>query len=203
MNKLFSYILIGAVIAAGMVSITFGDDLNVPDYRGDPLSVYAHWENIDGTGNLTLTGFSTTDDSDASTILSSFPPMDYVVREASSYEFALPNWIDEMPIKFMRLQLTWIGDATEPKEIPISGVEGTFSVPGNIVYTSPVQPTPVGFYQYYDIEFKPNPDFERWLVILPDNNFLTQAVADTISTVPEPATLALFGLGGLLVTRRR
>lgn len=203
-QKHFAHILIVAAIAAVTVNATFADDLNPAPYRGDPLSVYGHWQNIDGTANLTMTEFLFVDDADPTTTLDPLAPTDYVIPTPDHvYEFALPNWIDTMPIKYMRLQLTWIGDPTEPLDIPISGVEGTTGVPGNIVFTSPVVATPVGFYQYYDIEFKPNPDAERWLVILPDTNLLVQAVADTVSTVPEPATMVLLGFGGLLLRKRR
>ena len=69
--------------------------------------------------------------------------------------------------------------------------------------SSPVTPTATGFYQYYDIEFKPNPDAERWTVFLPDNAVLIQAVADTVSTIPEPSTLSILSLGGLVLFGKR
>ncbi len=153
----------------------------------------------DSTPNLTLTAFSNEDDLNPSTFLDSLLPPDYVIPTPDKfYEFALPNFVDEMPIKYMRLQLTWTGNPAPPLDIPISGVDGIDPVPGDIVFTSPITTTATGaFYQYYDIEFKPNPDSERWLVYLPDNAFLVQAVADTVSTVPEPATLTLLALGSL------
>ena len=53
-KKQFAHILIVAAIAAVTVNVTFADDLNPAPYRGDPLSVYAHWTNIPGTPLLEL-----------------------------------------------------------------------------------------------------------------------------------------------------
>ena len=197
--------LIVVAIAALTVNISLADDLNPPAYRGDPLSVHAHWQNIDGTAGLTLVDFSSQDDADPTTTLHPLQPSDYITPTADKiYQFDLPNFIDKLPIKYMRLQLTWTGDATAPSVFDISGVDDGSLVPGAVVFTSPVDPLATGaFYQYYDIEFKPNPDFERWLVHLSDNNFLVQAVADTVSTVPEPATLSLLAMGSIAFFRRR
>ena len=204
-SQKLSLLLSLAAIAALTANVTLADDLNPPSYRFDPLSVHAHWQNIDGTANLTLTDYHFEDDMDPSTTLSPLVPIDYIVpSDAGEYKFHLPNWIDEMPIKHMRLQLTWTGNSAPPIEILLNGVEGTSPVPGTIVSTSPVTPTPAGAsYQFYDIEFKPNPDFERWSVFLPEQAFLVQAVADTVSTVPEPATVTLLLFGSLVLLPKK
>jgi hypothetical protein len=204
-RKQFAHILIVAVIAAGTVNVTLADDLNAPAYRNDPLSVHGHWQNIDGTANLTLVDFWSVEDSDPDTFLDTLlPATDYVeMLPNHEYKFFLPNFIDKMPVKYMRLQLAWTGDATPATILSIGGVDGINPVPGNVVFDSPVTATPIGFYQYFDIEFYPNPDSERWSVQLPDTNYLVQAVADTVSTVPEPATLSILALGGLLLRKRK
>ena len=202
-KKLVQYTAI-AVIVALSGPVTLGDDLNPPDYRGDPLSVHAHWNVIPGTPFLELTDFSWQDDADPGTTLHPLRPPDPVEPTGDKdYQFDLPNWIDEMPVKYMRLQLTWMFIPDEPT-IDISGVDGIDPVPGNIVFTSPVENVaPETYYQYYDIEFYPNPDVERWTVFLPDSAELVQTVADTVSTIPEPATLSVLGLGSLVLLRRR
>jgi len=204
-NKIHAKLLVVAATMALTVNFTLADDLTPPAYRGDPLSVFAHWQNIDGTANLTLTDFTFQDDTDPSTTLHPLVPIDYIIPSPNhEYKFHLPNFIDKMPIKYMRLQLTWTGNPLPPTGLILSGVEGVSGVPGNVVFTSPVNPLATGaFYQYYDIEFMPNPDMERWSVFLPDNAFLVQAVTDTVSTVPEPATITTLMLGSLLFLRKR
>ena len=205
LHKKYVHFLAIAAIAAFTINISLADDLNPPDYRGDPLSVYAHWQGAPGTPLpfLVMDAFNTVDDADPLTFLDPLLPTNFVV--GPDYQFALPNFVDDLPIKYMRLQLTWQFDPAGPDIIDIFGEDSGGLVPGNIVFTSPlvtVDPAAAIFYQYYDIEFKPNPDLERWFIISP-NAPLVQVVADTVSTVPEPATMILLGLGGLVLRKRK
>lgn len=198
-------LLFVAALLAFSLNVAFGDDLNAPDYRGDPLSVHAHWQNLAGGPILDLIAFSSVDDTDPTTTLFPAPPTAVVTPTADKdYEFYLPNFIDELPVKYMRLQLTWQFVPTSPTSIDISGVEGTTGIPGTIVSSSAIiNVAPELYYQYYDIEFYPNPDQERWTVFLEDNAQLVQVVADTVSTIPEPSTMAILGFGALTLFRKR
>jgi hypothetical protein len=162
-----------AALAAVLTTTVFADDLNPPAYRDDPLSVFAHYEQIPGTPFLELTGYNTVDDTDPDTTLYPMAPPNIIEPETNNYEFYLPNFIDKLPIKYMRLQLTWEGSNLPPDVVGLAGSDGINPVFGNIVYSSPVtplvDPTAVLYYQYHDIEFKPNPDQERWLVHVPDD----------------------------------
>ena len=196
-------------IVALTFNVTLGDDLNPAPYRGDPLSVYAHWQ-LDpaGTNSLVLdptdlTQFNSVDDSDLTTFLDPLPVS--AVVTGPDYQFDLPNFVDDLPIKYMRLQVTWLNDLTPPPIVGLSAYDPTGTVTSSVVFSSPVltvDPAAGIFYQYHDIEFKPNPDFERWIIISP-NSQLVQVVADTVSTVPEPATMMLLGLGSLLLRKRK
>ena len=198
-------ILIVVAIAALIVNVTLADDLNPPAYRGDPLSVYAHWQDpLDGTLDLHLTGFAAVDDvGDPTTTLDPLPVS--AVVDGPDYQFDLPNWIDDLPIKHMRLQVTWLNDPTPLPIVGLSAFDPTGTVTSSVVFSSPVltvDPAAAIYYQYHDIEFKPNPDFERWVIISP-NAPIIQVVADTASTVPEPTTMMLLGLGGFLFRKKR
>ena len=201
--------IIVVAIAALTVNISLADDLNQPAYRGDPLSVYAHWQ-LDPAGINSLVldptnpaQYNWVDDSDPTTFLDPLPVS--AVVTGPDYQFDLPNFVDDLPIKHMRLQLTWLNDPTPLSITGLSGIDSSGPVTSTIVFSSPVltvDPAAGIYYQYHDIDFKPNPDAERWLIISP-NAPLVQVVADTVSTVPEPATLSLLALGSLGLLRRR
>lgn len=182
------------------------DDLNPPPYRGDPLSVHVHW-GIDPAGVFTLLQFSWVDDNDPSTYL--FPMQPFYVSNPSSgyYDFRIPNFVDQEPIKYLRLQLTWHGTTQPPLSVTSSAWEAGNWLTGVVTFASNpvVFSQPVGGYQYFDIQYQPNPDFENFQIHLPIGATLTQVVFDSVSTVPEPATLGLLVMGGgaVLVRRKR
>jgi hypothetical protein len=199
----FVLFLTAVVVLAFSWSIARGDDLTPPSYRGNPLSVNAQWNFVPGSTILNLTNWSSVDDTDPTTYLyPNFTPTSQIIPNGGIYQLQLPNWVDNMPVKDMRLQLAWGGTNQLPFNIFSQGLDGTNLINATITSVSPLIATSAGYYQYVDFTFLPNPDFERIGLQLPANNYLTQAVVDTVSTVPEPATIAILGLGGLLLRRK-
>jgi len=193
-----------AVILAFSWNAVFADDLTPPPYRGAPLSVHAHWNFVPGSTILNLTNWSSVDDSDPTTTLyPNFTPNVQVIPANGIYQFQLPNWIDTMPIKYLRLQLTWGGTTQSPMNINTQGLDGVNPVGVAYTFSSAPQIVTSGVYQYFDIQYLPNPDFERINVMLPASNYLTQVVVDSVSTIPEPATMALLGLGAVALIQRK
>jgi hypothetical protein len=185
-------------------TLSLADDLTPPPYRGDPLSVHAHWNFVPGSTILNLTSWSSVDDSDPTTTLyPNFTPNLQIIPNNGFYQFQIPNWIDNLPVKYLRLQLAWGGTTQSPLTISSQGLDGVNPVVAAITFASTPQILTSGVYQYFDLEFQPNPDFERVNVQLPANNYLTQAVIDTVSTVPEPATMSLLGLGAVALLQRK
>lgn len=195
-----------AVAAVLMAScgLALGDDINPPPYRGGPLSVYTHWT-PDASGLLSLDQFSSVDDNDPSTYLTPFPPTVGMDPATGIYDFRIPNFVDEMPIKYLRIQMTWTGTTQPPLSLSSQGLDGGNIVPGVITLASNplVFTQPDGGYQYFDFEYSPNPDWEQIHVQLPPDALLTQVVIDSISTIPEPASAGLLALGSLIALRRR
>lgn len=205
-NNLFQPYLFVAIALVMVWNSVLADDLNPPPYRGSPLSVYGHWNLIPGSTTLNLTGNNWVDDNDPSTTLSPVPFSNPVQpTTAGAYEFQLPNWIDNLPIKYMRVQLTWLNDLSAPVNVSSLALDGANPVTGQITYVSPLQPdaAQLSVYQYYDFIFQPNPDFERIQIVLQPNSVLSQVVIDTVSTVPEPGTLAILGFGAAGILRKR
>lgn len=128
-------------------------------------------------------------------------------------EFFIPNFVDPLPIKLLRVQFKWsAGTSTVPVLLdppaqvvaPIESGDPAGAVIATLVERS-VATLDNGFYfNYQDFRLTPNPDWEK---ITADNSAqlgLVEVVIDTIS-VPEPATLLLVSAAmlGLGHSRRR
>lgn len=206
MNKGIGLLLVWTTLSVVGLSWApaHGDDRNPPPYRGEPLSVHAHWL-VDPSGLFVLSEFSWADDDDPSTYLSPLTPSVLIDPAAGVYGFEVPNFVDELPIKLLRIQLTWTGTTQPPLFLASIGIDGGNAVPGVVTFASTplVFTQPPGGYQYFDIEYKPNPDFEQIRVQLPPDVSLDQVVIDSISTVPEPAASGLLIWGGMGITALR
>lgn len=114
----------------------------------------------------------------------------------------IPNWIDNEDQKWLRIQLTYAG---QPPQIePIFG--GFGNNPNNTVPGVPLGlPTPIDPFHYYqDWEIRPNPDWERIPLFIPQGTTIDEIVIDTISfTIPEPTTATLLVVGITAMTARR
>ncbi|WP_186804715.1 PEP-CTERM sorting domain-containing protein [Limihaloglobus sulfuriphilus] len=187
-----------------LTNAAMADDLNAPDYRGDPLSVNVHYTGEASSGFVSLVNFSSVDDTDPSTFLYDIFPSEIISGENGRYIFEVPNFVDEMPIKYLRIQLTWQNVTTPPLGVNSEGVEGTSPVPGVVTFASNplVFTQPDGGYQYFDLEYRPNPDYETISVQLAQDAVLVQAVIDSVS-VPEPASLGLLLVGSLFAVRTK
>lgn len=85
-----------------------------------------------------------------------------------------------------------------------TGFEGSTPVPGLVTFASTplVFTQPDGGYQYFDLEYRPNPDYETITVQVADGAQLVQVMIDSVS-VPEPATIGLLAFGTLAMLRKR
>jgi len=200
----FVRILLLVLVSAVSYNAALADDLNPPPYRGGPLSVYAHWVSED-LGFLLLNEFFSVEDNDPSIFLMDFLPTVQLDPAAGIYSFRIPNFIDELPVKLLRLQLTWVGNTQPPIAVSTEGVDQGSLVPGVLTYLS--QPLiftqPDGGYQYFDFEYRPNPDFESIFVQLSPGAQIVQAVVDSISILPEPSSVGILAVGGFVLLIRK
>ena len=178
------------------------DDLTPAPFRDEPNSVLAKFDLM---GQPNLDTFS--EGANPTYPLSTIPTT--ITQDptgAPFYQVELPNYIDDLPLKLMRIQYSWFGQGGDAQTATINvspNVGGTI----DLVDASPIMPVPGvsnAFHRYDDFEIRPNPDFEaiqveffnadpRWLIF------------DTISTVPEPSSLAIgmLAMASLAIRRRR
>ena len=193
-RKSMLFLLAGVSALLIMAPVVRADDINPPDYRDDPNSVRAHWMDF-GLG-LELVDFVAV--GEQYPLSGGFPEFrDFDIVK----EFHMPNFVDPLPLKRLRIQVTYSG--SEPMIFGVTaedplGVESVTFV--DRVYDIPQDPLQ-GYY-YEDWEIVPNPDFEFVSILNLPGTIIHQVVIDTVS-VPEPATLGLLGFGALAVIRKR
>jgi len=143
---------------------------------------------------------------------------------AGSMRFWLPNFIDEMPIKHVRVQVEF-NETANPKEfwgVNPDGVWGYSDLPGHGCYFDSGTASGgcagdfVGgyfegdetkvWYSQDNWKIEPNPYAEYIDMEIPKDVWIDRVVIETISTVPVPPAVWLLGsalLGLLAVGRRR
>ncbi|MCK4850460.1 MAG: PEP-CTERM sorting domain-containing protein [Phycisphaerae bacterium] len=174
---------------------------NVPDYRGDDNSVHAVFDWVSNPHipwNTTLfeTGFS---------IYNLDPTVPAASDNGLNTVIDLPNFIDPLSFKLMRIRMFFDGPVLG--ELIIAQVTA-FDPEGPTLVSLVGSSGPgLAIEHYIDFEIFPNPDREQITIlgntgagIIPGN--LLQIEIDTVS-LPEPATLAVLGLGLISVLIRR
>lgn len=231
--------LVVVCMAVTLLTLTLpavADNFAPPDYVGDPLSYHAEWEFTNGpippappalfipdggeSNGGPLTNEFLYDQLGGTHIDLDGPgwiwdPADGdggMVNPDRPGQFVINtiNWVDEMPEKFIRVQITYIGQAPT--------VLGAYGFSYNLYHPTypgePLDTTEHGFFPaappvivdpahlYQDIWMEPNPDWEQIVVDVPLGTIIDEIVVDSIS-IPEPTTMSLLALGGLALLRKR
>jgi hypothetical protein len=196
-----SSVLVGCL---GWLPAARADDVNPPPFAFFPNSVVLFTEDL-GQG-LVITDFNV--------FPGAFPLSDNDCGQgagepcltiattptgATTFLFEMPNFIDPLPVKLVRIQVTYFGllDPTIPlvegkdPECPAGDCPGVF-----VQHVVDTAETPGASYFFEDWFILPNPDDDRFGIIAPPGTTVHQVVIDTISfAVPAPSTLLLFGGG--------
>ena len=110
----------------------------------------------------------------------------------------LPNFIDPLPLKLMRIQM-WFGGSVPGDSLSV-GVSASDPLPTDYQIVGSSGPGE-SIFHWIDVEIYPNPDSEQVIIYgANDPGQLMMFEVDTVS-LPEPATLGLLIIGGLALSR--
>ncbi len=163
------------------------DDFAPPDYRGLPLSYYAHWDTFTNgswaTGIYTDNENAVDDDDPNTTLYNGFAThldpdggggwlVDNggIVNPERTATFAanVINWIDLEPEKLIRVQFTWTDGGNGAPYISGMNAYDTETTTCTLIDSVIVESGVQGLnYLYEDWMIIPNPDWEQIIVTVP------------------------------------
>lgn len=131
-----------------------------------------------------------------------------LVAGSSKITFLLPNWIDDEAYKDVWAQITFDDPGNGSPSLEFGGAFDPKSAVSSNFVLATEDDSDRHRTEWWRLV--PNPDWEIFVLNIPEGTSIDQVIFDTISrggsTIPEPGTYALFGLGAMLLigwNRRR
>ncbi len=207
-------VLVVIGILFGGVSNVLADDLVDPPWiRGDPGTTFQMWEFGDATNPTAPENGYDSPGIPTVTVAGIGPYTQYLPEHFGTGHFGvwkfeafleiyIPNIIDNEPLKEIWIQLTYYADSIGQGQYPLFSADGTGLASAQLM--SQIQLDDLYYHETYLLTMEPNPDDETiWIQPLNCTFYVDELVIDTISHVPEPATICLLGLGALALLRKR
>ena len=208
--------LLSAIAVIGICCFpVLAEDLNPPEWRGEEGSTLQIWEFFSADNPAAPDVDQNPYGSAVAEVTGDFPftqwlsvdPVDTTAEGVWRFEdymrLDIPNQPIDNPYKLIRIQLTLStgDDADMPADIAIMA-DGTEVPADQISFLGMTQLSEYYYHATYDIVIYPNPTEESIYIQPRDCTlYVDEVVVDTIC-VPEPASLLLLSLVGLLVRRR-
>ena len=211
--------LVALAIVALLAPAVLADDINPPEWRGDPGSTFQHWTfstapeslyEIPADIDQNPYGDPLIIDSngDYGEWLDAYEGREGVWHAYWDFWIDLPNNPAAQEHKEILVQFTYYYDDPSGWDNGRPMIEDVFIMPGGEWSAGVVEEYQLEgnwYYAQWRVQIDPNPSFESLYVIADDEYselYFDQIVVDTIC-IPEPASLALLGIGGMMLLRRR
>jgi len=220
-----------AGLILGAAPAVFGDDFDPPPWdRNDPFATSAEWDFVTPPPDSDTDGFLgdeqwqpdgtevpfNSGNSGHGTFITFGP--DGIIAwdgegsivtepsgEGGQITIDFDNIVDDEPFKILRIRITGSSSANDPiPSVEVTGADATDgSVTSEFLSSGFVQDSQTGDFSWgEDWQLEPNPDWEQIVLTIAPDTQIEQIVTDAIS-IPEPTSLALLSLSGLLLARRR
>ena len=201
-NKFFIVCLV--TLLAGSVT-SFADEIVIPEWRGNPCSTFQEW---DFNTNLPIPDADILNNEYGTPKLNVNTSYDWVDGDYGYWPLGeIDVFIPNNPItgtdtyKHIQIQLTWFqGGNDDNPYLPDEPLVAVVPYDNMTIYRTDNYPASGWIHSTFDNTIWPNP-IDEWITIKGDI-LVNQLVIDTIC-IPEPATIAMLGLGGLALIRKR